>query len=208
MNALTLTAIKKSRMLKVKLLIAILICSCVQASAQESMSTDEFPEIPQEDLINKPFPTFKLSSDGVLLTNESLMGKVVYVNFWFKACYPCMKEMPAINELFEKFKNDTNFVLISITYDSLPQIEMVKEKFQIAYKVFSVTFPEFIRLNRTHTFPANIILNKNGVIEFYETGNTGVGFLIDRYFKRKIYSKIEKLLNGADKSIAASEAGH
>ena len=147
--------------------------------------------------MHKPFPKFRLSNGKTELTNEDLLGKVVYINFWFTACIPCMQEMPQINELFDRFKSDTNFILISTTYDSIEKIESAKEKFKIKYSnIFPVTHFEFLRLNPTHSYPANIILNKNGIIEFYDTGGDGIGFLISRYFRRKICSKIESLLNG------------
>ena len=173
----------------------LIFCNC-RAASQKIVQSDSLAEIHEKDLINKPFPSFRLSNGKTELTNEVLLGKVVYINFWFKACVPCMQEMPQINELFDKFKSDTNFILISITYDNIEKIETTKEKFKIQYNIYPVTHNESLRLNPTHTYPANIILNKNGVIEFYETGNAFIGFLITRYFRKKIYTKIEDLLNG------------
>ena len=178
------------------IIVSLLIFCNFKAASQKIVQLDSLAEINEKDLLNKPFPKFRISNGKTELTNEVLLGKVVYINFWFTACVPCMKEMPQINELFDRFKRDTDFIMISITFDSIEKIETTKEKFKIQYDIFPVPHFETLRLNPTHTYPANIILNKNGIIEFYETGNAFVGFLITRYFRKKIYTKIESLLNG------------
>lgn len=188
--------LKPLQMQKAILIISLLFFFIFKINSQNVGQTDSLAEVSEKKLLNEPFHPFRLTNRRIQLSNDELLGKVVYINFWFTACAPCMQEMPQINELFEKFKNDTNFALISITYDDPEKIEAIKEKFQIRYNIFSVTHPECLRLNPTHSYPANIILNKKGIIEFYETGSEGINFLISRHFKRKIHTKIAGLLNG------------
>ncbi len=186
-------------MQKAILILLLLVSSLLKTHSQIVIKNDSLTEVSEKKLLHQPFPQFRLSNNKIQVSNDALLGKVVYINFWFTECPPCMQEMPQINELFEKFKNDTNFAFISITYYSPEKIEAIKEKFQIQYNIYPVTHPECLRLNPTHSYPANIILNKKGIIEFYETGSEGVSFLISRHFKRKIHSKITSLLNTADK---------
>jgi thiol-disulfide isomerase/thioredoxin len=37
---------------------------------------------------------------------KDLKGKVVLVNFWGSWCVPCKKEMPAIQSVYDEFKDD------------------------------------------------------------------------------------------------------
>ncbi|MGQ8869912.1 TlpA family protein disulfide reductase [Myroides sp. TSA_177.3] len=52
---------------------------------------------------------------GKKVSLSSLQGKVVFVNFWATWCPPCIKEMPSIQALKEKMKNqDVVFLLVDI----------------------------------------------------------------------------------------------
>src|SRR5437868_14097736 len=120
-------------MQRVKLVIPLFAFLNFKAYSQNFDQPVIYKEIAEKELINKPFPQFILSNDSVKWTNKDLLGKTVYINFWFSACFPCMKEMPDVNELYEKFKNDTNFALVSITDEGPDKIALIKEKFKIDY---------------------------------------------------------------------------
>lgn len=44
----------------------------------------------------------------------SLKGKPVFVNFWATWCPPCVKEMPDIQKMYEKYGDKIQFVTINI----------------------------------------------------------------------------------------------
>ncbi|MGA2409342.1 MAG: TlpA disulfide reductase family protein [Candidatus Binataceae bacterium] len=56
--------------------------------------------------------------DGQMIALSSLRGKVVFLNVWATWCPPCREEMPAIEALYEKFKDDKNFVVLAVSQDS------------------------------------------------------------------------------------------
>jgi thiol-disulfide isomerase/thioredoxin len=41
------------------------------------------------------------------------LNKPVFINFWATWCPPCRAEMPSIQKLYEKYKNEVNFLIIS-----------------------------------------------------------------------------------------------
>ncbi len=55
--------------------------------------------------------------DGSLLNTTDLKGKVVFINFWATWCPPCRAEMPSIQGLYNKLKNDDRFVFIMVDAD-------------------------------------------------------------------------------------------
>ena len=57
---------------------------------------------------------------GLLLTSDSLKGKVVLVNFWATWCPYCRKEKPVIDS-FWKDTRDKGFEVISISVDDPPE---------------------------------------------------------------------------------------
>src|SRR5699024_8132896 len=62
----------------------------------------------EEQLIGK-----KLDFDSLNFLNPEEKNtfdkhKPTFVNFWFTNCPPCIEELPALNELKEKYKNKIN----------------------------------------------------------------------------------------------------
>lgn len=50
-------------------------------------------------------------------TLSSLQGKVVYVDFWASWCLPCLRSLPQINDLYEKYQ-DQGFEVLAVTIDA------------------------------------------------------------------------------------------
>ncbi|MBO2010924.1 TlpA family protein disulfide reductase [Siccationidurans soli] len=61
-------------------------------------------------------PEFRLTSaEGKAVALKDLRGKVVYIDFWYSSCKPCLAEAPAAQELKKKFLGqDVVFLYISI----------------------------------------------------------------------------------------------
>jgi thiol-disulfide isomerase/thioredoxin len=45
-----------------------------------------------------------IDTAGTAYTTKSLAGKVVVVNFWATWCKPCLKEIPDLSKVYEKYK--------------------------------------------------------------------------------------------------------
>ncbi len=54
--------------------------------------------------------------EGKAWTLKDLKGKVVLVNFWATWCPPCQKEMPDLEALYNRYK-DQGFVILAISED-------------------------------------------------------------------------------------------
>ena len=53
---------------------------------------------------------------------KSLPGKVVLVNFWATWCPPCRKEMPDLDALYRRFK-DQGFVILAISDEEADKVK-------------------------------------------------------------------------------------
>jgi thiol-disulfide isomerase/thioredoxin len=63
---------------------------------------------------NAPTPDFALATpDGKKLSLKDFRGKIVLLNFWASWCVPCREEMPAMEKLYQEFKQK-NFVVLAI----------------------------------------------------------------------------------------------
>ena len=54
--------------------------------------------------------------EGKRISLEDLRGKVVVMNFWATWCPPCMREMPAVEQLASRYKNK-GLVVISVNVE-------------------------------------------------------------------------------------------
>jgi len=107
--------------------------------------------------------------DGTQITNESLKGKVVVLQFTASWCSVCRKEMPHLEtEVWQRFK-DKDFILIGIDLKEKPK------KVARFIKQMNVTYPFTIDTDgsifESFTNPKagvtrNIVLDRNGKIIF------------------------------------------
>jgi len=109
----------------VTLLVALTLVAFLQFGANRSVPADVANEVaakPPPDgsvAAGKEAADFKLTSlDGQSIALSSLRGKVVFLNVWATWCPPCREEMPAIEALYEKFKDDKNFVVLAVSQDT------------------------------------------------------------------------------------------
>jgi thiol-disulfide isomerase/thioredoxin len=67
---------------------------------------------------------------GDKISFERYKGKVVFLNLWATWCGPCKAEMPGIQKLYDKMKDDSiEFVMLSIDKDNaLAKVESLCEK--------------------------------------------------------------------------------
>jgi peroxiredoxin len=64
-----------------------------------------------------PAPDFSFPGlDGKMVRLSDHKGKVVLVNIWATWCPPCVKEMPSMEKLYQKFKGP-NFEILAVSID-------------------------------------------------------------------------------------------
>jgi peroxiredoxin len=62
-------------------------------------------------------PDFTLSTrDGKTAGLSSFRGKTVLLNFWATWCGPCQQEMPSLEALYQRYK-DQGFVIVGVSLD-------------------------------------------------------------------------------------------
>ena len=81
-------------------------------------------------LKDTPFALKAPSLDGRLIDIENMRGKVILVDFWSVWCSSCIERMPAIKNLYKKYKDD-GFEVISACFndeDKLEEVKRIEEK--------------------------------------------------------------------------------
>ena len=157
-------------------LLLLLFVACTSFAQQNKTPGEQFMDSlfreKAKQSIGKDFPHFNALFNGHMLSNDSLTGKVLFINFWFKACPPCIAEMPALNELYKKLKGNKSFEFLSFTYENRSNVKSFRQKYKAQYKIASVSRNECYRLNQNNGFPTSIIVGKDGKIwELYTGGD-------------------------------------
>ena len=142
---------------------------------------------PQTGFSAPDFTLESLSGDQITLTD--LRGKVVVLNFWASWCTPCRAEMPALNAVYEKFRDQGLVVLgVNTTYQD------DEAAARAAIQEWGLTFPIVLDRDkatsdryRIQAMPTTFFVGRDGVIADMVFGGPMSEALIA--------SKIESLLS-------------
>jgi len=81
--------------------------------------------------VGLPAPNLEVADavTGRTLSSSDFKGKVLFINFWATWCQPCREEMPSMEELFNHFLDNKDFVMLTILFRDDPQtgINYLKE---------------------------------------------------------------------------------
>ena len=110
------------------------------------------------------------SATGEMIDLADARGKVIFLNFWATWCPPCLAEMPSVNSLRSKFKDDPSVVFVLADIDNnLKRSDRFMKDHQYDLPVYEPAgiVPESIFQG---TVPTTVIVNKKGEIVFSHEG--------------------------------------
>ncbi|MCY7420331.1 MAG: redoxin family protein [Chitinophagaceae bacterium] len=125
--------------------------------------------------LDSPFPAMDFETiDSSIFNTSALAHKTVYVDFWFTACPPCLKQIPYAKQLHAYFASDTNVVFLNVCIENVDRKQvwktMVKEKAIGGINVFYArNRPQKINLLRQFNivdYPTCLLLNNLYVIGY------------------------------------------
>ena len=107
--------------------------------------------------------------DGTAFDTSALKGKVVFLNVWATWCGPCRAEMPSIERLYGKVKDD-RIAFLAVSDEPLRVIAPFVRKSGWTFPVYRAegTLP---RAFWSRGIPATFILAPDGRLAFKHTGS-------------------------------------
>ena len=130
----------------------------------------DVPTSPTNKLKTIPANLAFNSLDGKFIRLSEQKGKVFFINFWATWCPPCRAEMPSINGLYNKVKNNNKIVFIMVDADNkLTSAEkfMKKNSYQLPVFVTASPIPKEIF---DGSLPTTLIVGPDGNIVFQHSG--------------------------------------
>lgn len=151
------------------LLIAVVSFSACRSTAsnngQEENKLGDVVDLGEKDSDNSVYDISFLNVNNEELNTKDLVGKVVFINFWATWCPPCIEEMPSIQYLYDKFKdnNDIVFLLVDVDADLKgAQKFMEKRNLDMPLYIPNSDIPtSFLQA----AIPTTVILDKRGAID-------------------------------------------
>nr|WP_315258504.1 TlpA disulfide reductase family protein [uncultured Flavobacterium sp.] len=117
----------------------------------------------------KKFPeiTINTISENTISTKD-FKDKIVIINWWSTGCAPCIKEIPELNKIAEKYKSNNNVLFLAITNDKKERVAKFLEKHEFKYnqgfgnKKTNQVFQGFQ--------PQSVIIDREGITKLYLQG--------------------------------------
>ena len=96
---------------------------------------------------------------------EKHKGKILYIDFWASWCAPCRALMPKSRELKEKYKDDVDFLYISIDENHAAWMNASKaESLDYSSNFLISKKSNFIKTMKINTIPRYMIFGRDGKI--------------------------------------------
>lgn len=155
--------------LSVVLLIAVLLSAVVMVGAgQQSTPVDlsDAFEVMRLTPASSAAPGFSLASlaGEADIRLEDYRGQVVFLNFWATWCAPCVAEMPAMQTLYDRYRDD-GLVMIAVNVrEDRAQVQEFIDRLGLSYPVALDSNGSVTNLYNVRGFPTTMIIDREGTV--------------------------------------------
>jgi thiol-disulfide isomerase/thioredoxin len=112
--------------------------------------------------IGSPIPKFRLTSlASTQVTNASLEGKPVVLNFWATWCGPCVKEIPTLKEIAKN--SEVQVVSIALDVEGEEIVRPFAQRHGIDYTVLLGDMELFQQFDG-YAIPYTLVLDSSGLV--------------------------------------------
>jgi len=111
----------------------------------------------------KPVPEFSFTDvNGKLYTSANTKGKIVLFKCWFIGCSACVAEMPALNQIVEKYKNRDDILFISLAMDPKKDLQNFLSKTKFDYATVPNQTKYMDDQLHVRAYPTHFLIDKKG----------------------------------------------
>jgi len=122
----------------------------------------------------EPAPKFFAKSlDGEKFTNESLVGKVVLVQFWATWCQYCRRDQPAVDALMSDFANDGFVVLAVNVGEPRKKVKQYLADSPRACRIVLMEDTNLAALYAARSYPLYVLIDREGNVAGTQRGAAG-----------------------------------
>jgi thiol-disulfide isomerase/thioredoxin len=110
-------------------------------------------------------PDFQLEDlEGKMVSLKSFRGKIVLLNFWATWCKPCVDEMPDIERVHRRYKDD-NLVVLAINFgENKEKVQGFVSRQKLSFTVLLDKTKEVSHRYRTFALPTTYLVDREGYL--------------------------------------------
>jgi thiol-disulfide isomerase/thioredoxin len=142
----------------------------------------------QNDLPNVDLTS--IDGKSVVLKAATQKEGITIISLWATWCVPCIKELDAINDVYEEWQEETNVKLIAVSVDDSRTVKRVKSMVNGKdwdYTVLLDINNDLKRALNASSIPLTILVKDNKIV--YEHSGYSPGAELELYEKIKELSK-------------------
>ncbi|MBE3593665.1 MAG: TlpA family protein disulfide reductase [Candidatus Carbobacillus altaicus] len=146
-------------------------------------------------VVGRPAPDFELMlMDGGTITLKELRNRPVLINFWATYCPSCIDEMPAIESVYQAYR-DQGFIVVGInTGESMAAIQGYVRRTGVTYPIALDPDAKAQKAYKVYDLPRSVFIDADGNVAVDHIGEMNApmveNFLIQTIARRNA-AKIE-----------------
>lgn len=120
----------------------------------------------KDEKIEAPDFSF-LDKEGNEISFSEFKGKPAVINFWATWCGPCKAELPYFEEMYEKYGDKVNFMMINLTDGQRETVDVVNDFINNEKYSFPVYFDSLYEGAYTYgvnSIPVSVFIDKDGYV--------------------------------------------
>lgn len=146
------------------ILIAALAWTFASADHQGTSTAGQIPA-PRQGFLA---PDFSLQTpEGQTIKLSDMRGQAVLVNLWATWCPPCRAEMPAIQKLYDDYKEKGLVVLaVNMTYQDNPSAVLpFTQEYNLTFPILLEKSGDMANDYELRSLPSSFFINRDGIIQ-------------------------------------------
>jgi len=133
----------------------------MQGASDDPQFADAMKQLAADDGMRQNIDLKLPDLQGKVWRLQDLRGKVVMVNFWATWCPPCRKEMPDIQALYDKYKEE-GLVVLAISDEDASKVQPFIAEKRISYPVLLDPKSKVHEAFRIQGIPKTFIYDRDG----------------------------------------------
>ena len=162
--------------------------TCTNKEYIDNLKRFEKPK--KENLTGKKAPDFSCNDiNGKQYSLNDFKGKYIFIDFWATWCDPCRKETPSMKSLFNKYKDNKNIIIISLSIDKDKDEwkKVVKNENMNWLQLNTLPDSKFLEEYQIEGIPTFVLIDKEGKIinpDSPRPSDKELIKLLDKYLKK------------------------
>lgn len=141
--------------------------SQITDSGNAAGSTSADASTTVEDTVPAVAPDFTvLDMDGNKVNLSDFFGKPIIINFWATWCGPCKSELPAFDNMYAKYGDEVQFIMLNLTDGSRDTVDGVKQFVSDNGYSFPIYFDTTLEAANTYgaySIPTTFLIDDDGI---------------------------------------------